>query len=172
LSLQAAAQFPQYRFARSTITSASLEAPSYLRQLAAFPLPDSAQHCLAQLPARISRAQCGHQLIAAVSSEHDVKLYNYTVGGGSSGAPSSLEAFSVLRGHKRAVQDVAFHNVHVSFDAAQVQTAQGRCMLSTASEDGTIKFWDVRQQQPALDIKRQFQTLWRGVAFLHANPHC
>jgi len=150
---QAASQFPQYHFQRSTITSSSLENPSYLRQLAAYPLPASAQDCLGSLPASIARSNCGHQLLAAVSSEHDVKLYNYTVGAGNTA--SRLDHFGSLRGHTRAVHDVKFHNVHNSFDAASVDTLQGRCMLSTASEDGTIKFWDVRQQKHVMDFKRQ-----------------
>jgi len=93
-------------------------------------------------------------LLAAVSSDNAVKLYNYAVATSDS-APASIEHYGVLRGHSRAVHDVSFHNTHVSFDAAQVPTAQGRVMLSTASEDGTIKFWDVRQQKAALDLKRQ-----------------
>ena len=89
------------------------------------------------------RAQCGHHLLAAVSSEHDVKLYNYRVGTPS--APPSMEHYGNLRGHTRAVHDVKFHNVHPSFETPQVAMPEGGAlMLTTASEDGTIKVTDTR----------------------------
>lgn len=149
---QAAAQFPQFHFQRSTITSTSLSSPSYIKQLAAFPLPASAQDCLGSLPRSLARAQCGHHLLAAVSSEHDVKLYNYRVG--TPTVAPLMEHFGNLRGHTRAVHDVKFHNVHPSYECAQVALPEGGAlMITTASEDGTIKVWDVRQQAAVMNFR-------------------
>lgn len=150
--LKAAHQFPQYHFARSVVTSSSLDQPSYLTLLAAYPLPKPAQEALSllsPLPSVISRGSASHSLLAAVSSEPSIKLYNY------SHANGALEHFQHLRGHTRPIHDIKFHNVHSSYDTANVETANGACMLSSASEDGTVKFWDVRQEQPAITFKRQ-----------------
>lgn len=132
--------------------------PSYLTLLSSFPLPCAAQDALSAskpLPALIDRAASRHHLLAAVSSEPSIKLYNYTVSGGPNGRPASMEHFAELKGHTRAINDIKFHNVHGSYDTAQVETANGACMLSSCSQDGTVMFWDVRQQKAALTFKRQ-----------------
>lgn len=153
---QAASQFPQFHFSRSAITASSLSSPSYLTLLASYPLPQAAQEALVTakpLPAVINRSTCGYNLVAAVSSDASIKLYNYTVA--SSSSPASLEHYAELKGHTKPIHDIKFHNVHGSFDTEQVQTANGACMLSSCGEDATVRFWDVRQQQPASTFKRQ-----------------
>jgi WD40 repeat protein len=98
-----------------------------------------------------------HHLLAAVSSEPTIKLYNYTVAG--AGGSARLEHYAELRGHTGAIHDIKFHNVHGSFDTAAVESANGACMLSSCGEDATVKFWDVRQQNPVLNLTRQSREL-------------
>jgi WD40 repeat protein len=92
-----------------------------------------------------------HSLIAAVSSEKTIKLYGYEAAVPGSNRTASIQHFSELRGHTGAIHDVKFHNVHNSYDTAQVETAPGgACMLSSCSQDGTVRFWDARQQSASM----------------------
>jgi WD40 repeat protein len=126
--------------------------------LAAYPLPHPAQECLhanALLPAKIARANCTHTLLAANSSDLAIKLYNYRRAAATDGLGAAFEHFTTLRGHTKAVHDIKFHGVHSSYDTEVVETFEGRAMLSSCSEDGTVKFWDVRQQNPTHTFTRK-----------------
>lgn len=145
----AAAQFPQYHFHSSTITAPSLASPAYITLIASMPIHTTAADALSTntpFPNTIQTANASHQLLAAISSDHGIKLYDYTRASPSSSA--SIDYYAALRGHTKQVHDLKFHNVHSSYATEQVQT-DGRCMLSSCSEDGTVRFWDVRQQQAA-----------------------
>lgn len=88
-----------------------------------------------------------------MSSDRAIKLYSYEAAGASGGRPASIQHYSELRGHTGAIHDIKFHNVHGSFDTAQVETANGACMLSSCSQDGTVRFWDVRQTTAAMTFQ-------------------
>lgn len=76
--------------------------------------------------------------VAAVSSDHTIKIYEYTE------TAAQLTYLHTLKGHKKTIHDIQFRNQHNSYIKPNQQLQQP-LLLCSASEDGTAAIWDLRQ---------------------------